>query len=92
MNSTKPLIKLGARLTNNNYMFHLSIDKGVKGPNKAIFNTILDNLIALPVLLQAKPNRRKDRCLKKHFNSSVVVIKDVVIIIIPVFKIRIVYW
>ena len=57
MNSTKPLIKLGARLTNNNYMYHLSIDKGVKRPNKAIFNTILDNLIALSVLLQAKPNR-----------------------------------
>ena len=38
MNSTKPLIKLGAGLTNNNY--HLSIDTGMKGPNKAIFNTI----------------------------------------------------
>ena len=47
MNSAKPLIKLGARLTNNNYMYRLSIDKGVKGPNKAIFNTVLDNLIAL---------------------------------------------
>ena len=53
MNSTKPLIKLGARLTNNNYMFHLFIDKCVKGPNKAISNTLLDNLIALLVLLQA---------------------------------------
>ena len=38
MNSTKTLIKLGAGLTNNNY--HLSIDKGMKGPKKAIFNTI----------------------------------------------------
>ena len=51
MNSTKPLIKLGAGLTNNNY--HLSIDKGMKGPNKAIFNIYiyLSNLIALFALL-----------------------------------------
>ena len=49
MNLTKPLIKLGAGLTNNNY--HLSIDKGMKGPNKAIFNTNLSNLIALFALL-----------------------------------------
>ena len=34
MNSTKQLIKLGARLTNNNY--HLFIDKDMNGPNKAI--------------------------------------------------------
>ena len=45
MNSTKPLINLGARLTNNNY--HLFIDKDMNGPNKAIFNTIPSNLIAL---------------------------------------------
>ena len=45
MNSTKPLIKLGARLINNNY--HLFIDKDMNGPNKAIFNTIPSNLIAL---------------------------------------------
>ena len=45
MNSTKPLIKLGARLTNNNY--HLFIDEYMNGPNKAIFNTIPSNLIAL---------------------------------------------
>ena len=45
MNSTKPLIKLGARLANNNY--HLFIDKDMNGPNKAIFNTIPSNLIAL---------------------------------------------
>ena len=45
MNSTKPLIKLGARLTNNNY--HLFIDKDMHGPNKAIFNSIPSNLIAL---------------------------------------------
>ena len=38
MNSTKPLIKLGAGLANNNN--HLSIDKRMKGPNKAIFNII----------------------------------------------------
>ena len=58
MNSTKPLVKLGARLSNNNY--HLSIDKGMNVPNKAIFNTIyLRNLIALFALLQGsgKPNR-----------------------------------
>ena len=42
MNSTKPLIKLGARLTNNNY--HLFIDKDMNGPNKAIFNTIPESL------------------------------------------------
>ena len=42
MNSTKPLIKLGVRLTNNNY--HLSIDKCMKGPNKAIFNTIPESI------------------------------------------------
>ena len=46
MNSTKPLIKVGARLKNNNY--HLFIDKDMNGPNKAIFNTIpSSNLIAL---------------------------------------------
>ena len=46
MNSTKPLINLGARLTNNNY--HLFIDKDMNGPNKAIFNTIpCSNLIAI---------------------------------------------
>ena len=45
MNSTKPLIKLGVRLTNNNY--HLFIDKDMNGPNKAIFNTIWSYLIAL---------------------------------------------
>ena len=45
MNSTKPLIKLGARLTNNNYL--LFIDKDMNGPNKAIFNTIPSNLFAL---------------------------------------------
>ena len=37
MKSTKPLIKLGARLTNNNY--HLFMDKDMNGPNKALFNT-----------------------------------------------------
>ena len=52
MNSTKPLIKLGAGLTNNNY--HLSIDKGMKGPNKAIFNTIPEYSC---FRAQAKPNR-----------------------------------
>ena len=37
---------LGARLTNNNY--HLYIDKGMKGPNKAIYLILyLSNLIAL---------------------------------------------
>ena len=45
MNSTKPLIKLGARLTNNNY--HLFIDKDMNGSNKGIFNTIPSNLISL---------------------------------------------
>ena len=55
MNSTKPLIKLGARLTNNNN--HLFIDKDMNGPNKAIFNTIPSNFVALFRLLQAKPNR-----------------------------------
>ena len=44
MNSTKPLIKLGARLTNNNY--HFFIHKDMNGPNKAIFNTVPSNLIA----------------------------------------------
>ena len=38
----KALIKLGARLTNNNY--HLSIDKDMNGPNKAIFNTISNQI------------------------------------------------
>ena len=38
MNSTKPLIKLGARLTNNNY--HLFIDKDMNGPNKAIYSIL----------------------------------------------------
>ena len=38
MNSIKPLIKLGARLTNNNY--HFFIDKDMNGPNKAIFNNL----------------------------------------------------
>ena len=42
MNSTKPLIKLGARLINNNY--HLFIDKDMNGPNKNIFNTIPEYL------------------------------------------------
>ena len=42
MNSTKPLIKLGARLTNNNY--HLFIDKDMNGPNKAIFISIPEYL------------------------------------------------
>ena len=42
MNSTKPLIKLGARLTNKNYQ--LFIDKDMNGPNKAIFNTIPEKL------------------------------------------------
>ena len=42
MNSTKQLIRLGARLTNNNY--HLFIDKDMNGPNKAIFNTIPEKL------------------------------------------------
>ena len=44
MNSTKPLIKLGARLTNN--ICHLFIDKDMNGPNKAIFNIYPSNLIA----------------------------------------------
>ena len=45
MNSTKTLIKLGAGLTNNNY--HLSIDKGMEGPNKAIYYSkkVLHHLI-----------------------------------------------
>ena len=46
MNSTKTLIKLGVRLTNNNY--HLIIDKDMNGPNKAIYSLLyLSNLIAL---------------------------------------------
>ena len=46
MNSTKPLIKLGARLTNNNY--HLFTDKDMNGLNNAIYSILyLSYLIAL---------------------------------------------
>ena len=45
MNSTKPLFKLGARLTNNNY--HLFIDKDMNGQTKLYSILYLSNLIAL---------------------------------------------
>ena len=45
MNSTKPLIKQGARLTNNNY--HLFIDIDMNVPKKLYSILYLSTLIAL---------------------------------------------
>ena len=77
MNSTKPLIKLGAGLTNNNY--HLSIDKGMKGPNKAIFNIIPELLdCSICVALGLRLNQIGEKIdlvslllIERPFNSRV---------------------
>ena len=60
-NSTKPLIKLGAGLTNNTY--HLSIDKGMRAKQSYIqYYTWVTWLLYLCCFrAQAKPNRWKDR-------------------------------
>ena len=54
MNSTKPWIEQGARLTNNNY--HLFIDKDMNGPNDtAVFSKLCRSPDMPGIRLQIRP-------------------------------------